>query len=146
LTGLIAPRVKSLICIELDTRLSEKLRENIRVCNVAIINENFLDYNISSDLKNLKIIANLPYYVATKIIQTILPQKLVAKAVFYGTKKKSACGSLPRRIRVIRLFVHICQYYANCKACFTCSPKVFYPEPEIDSVDCGIHKQTFPST
>lgn len=135
LTGLIAPKVRSLVCIELDRRLSEKLKEKFKACgNVTVINQNFLDYNIPPEQKNIKIIANLPYYVATKIIQTILPQKVWHKAVFM-VQKEVGQRIVAETDRSSYGFLSIfCQYYAHCKALFTCSPKVFYPEPEVDSI------------
>jgi len=68
LTKEIAKQAKKVITIEKDKKLIEILKEVLRDYeNIEIINEDILKYKL--DLKNYKIIANIPYYLTSHLIR-----------------------------------------------------------------------------
>src|SRR5574337_505834 len=73
LTRELAARARTLIALELDDRLIPQLREDFRDNrNVRIIHADALDYHYESLSGKWKVVANLPYYISTPIIQRLL--------------------------------------------------------------------------
>jgi len=77
MTRLISARIKKLYAIELDRALSDALSQLFRDdSRVAIIQGDFLKYDLSGipipPQQKLKIIGNIPYYIASPIIEHIL--------------------------------------------------------------------------
>ncbi|MCB4792236.1 MAG: 16S rRNA (adenine(1518)-N(6)/adenine(1519)-N(6))-dimethyltransferase RsmA [Elusimicrobia bacterium] len=135
LTGFVAPKVNSLISIEIDKKLSIRLKDKFKnINNVTIINEDFLDYKIPDRPGNIKLVANLPYYIATAILQKLLPQKTWTTAIFMVQKEvgeRIVSGKDNSAYGFLSIF---CQYYAECRILFKCSPDLFFPKPLVDSV------------
>ena len=73
LTRKIAEQVKRLIVIELDDRLIAPLREEFSTFpSVEIVHADALDYAYAALPGRWKVVANLPYYISTPIIQRLL--------------------------------------------------------------------------
>ena len=72
------------VCIELDKRMIEILNDRFLSENLKIINDDILKVNLNElikkekteNLKEVKIVANLPYYITTPIIMKLLEDKL----------------------------------------------------------------------
>lgn len=141
LTQNIAERAKSVLAIEIDRNLIPILRDTLKeYSNIEVVNADVLklDLNelIEDKLKgeNVKVIANLPYYVTTPIIMkflegrvkvqslTIMIQKEVAERMQAGPGTKDY-GSLSIAV----------QYYCNPKILLKVPPTVFIPQPNVDS-------------
>ena len=77
LTKKLLKKVDKAILYEIDTRLEEILKEELKEFNnYELIFGDFLDRNVKNDLKkydydNLYIVANLPYYITTPIIRLL---------------------------------------------------------------------------
>ncbi|MCL5674254.1 MAG: 16S rRNA (adenine(1518)-N(6)/adenine(1519)-N(6))-dimethyltransferase RsmA [Candidatus Omnitrophica bacterium] len=106
--------------------------------NVRIIIQDFLDVEASffKDFEgNLKIIGNLPYYVASPILFKLLKLR---------NYWESALVSLPEEVskRIIAapgekdfgLMAVLFSLYTDTKVCYKIGKKVFYPVPDVKSV------------
>lgn len=74
LTRVMLPLVRELVAVELDDRLAPQLPETLgRPANLKVIHADFLEYKLSfMDPGLWKVVANLPYAVATPILQKLL--------------------------------------------------------------------------
>jgi 16S rRNA (adenine1518-N6/adenine1519-N6)-dimethyltransferase len=153
LTKIIQPKVKLLLAIDIDFNLVYKLElycKKLNIKNINIINMNFLQYNLKYyriSNEPFKIISNLPYNIATKIIQKILPitnwemailmvQKEVAQRIVAKPNNKS--------YGYLSLFI---SYYAYSKVLFDVQSTCFIPKPKIvSSVILLINKRNFSFT
>ena len=94
LTKEIAKVASIVLCYEIDKRLEPILKNNLQVFNnIDIIFDDFLKRDIRDDLKkysynNLYVIANLPYYITTPIIQKIIDSKLDFKQITVMIQKE----------------------------------------------------------
>jgi len=141
LTKELSKHSKYVLAYEIDTRLEEILDENLKDChNVNIIFDDFLNRNISEDIKdyeydNLYVVANIPYYITTPILMKIIDSKLnflkvtimIQKEVgdrFTASVKTKSYGS-------ITVFLN---YYFDVKKLFIVNKTCFTPKPNVDSV------------
>lgn len=141
LTSILAEKANKVICIELDRKMVEILKDRFKLYkNVEIINDDILKIDINKIAPDAKIVANLPYYITTSIITkliknnikdiTILIQKEVAERIcaHTGTKKAGA----------ITYFV---KYYADAEIIGEVPKEAFIPSPEVTSSIVKITKR-----
>lgn len=144
LTKHLIEKAGKVLCIELDTRMVEILKDrfslysNFEIINAdvlkidlnKIINENKMQGNI----KNVKIVANLPYYITTPIIMKLLEEKLGIKSITVMIQKEVA----ERLIEIpgeknTGAITHAVYYYCNSEKIMEVPNYSFIPEPEVTS-------------
>ena len=149
ISRLIIPRSKYTILYEIDERLKIILDDKLsKYDNYKIIFNDFLKVNVLSDLNNyiykkLYVIANLPYYITTPIVEKfiddgILPDKMVLMmqkevALRYSAKPGSKeYGSL----------TVLLNYFYDIEKLFDVGRKSFIPEPNVDSAVICMNKKS----
>ena len=99
LTEFLLEKAGKVIAIELDQRMLEILNDRFSLYdNFEIINEDVLKVNLNelisknknSEIKNAKIVANLPYYITTPIIMKLLEEKLDIETITVMVQKEVA--------------------------------------------------------
>ena len=147
LTRHIAKIAKNVLAYEIDTRLEDYLDEVLsQFHNVDIIYDDFLNRNISDDIKkyqfdNIYVVANIPYYITTPIILKLIESKINFKAITLMIQKEvgerftAKVGS--RDYSSITVFLN---YYFNVKKLFLVSRNSFTPKPNVDSVVISLTK------
>ncbi|ASW42031.1 16S rRNA (adenine(1518)-N(6)/adenine(1519)-N(6))-dimethyltransferase RsmA [Clostridium isatidis] len=139
LTAQLLNRAKRVVAIELDDKLIPILQNEIgNNPKFELIHEDALkvDFNkIIGDEENVKLVANLPYYVTTPIIikmlkegynfhsLTIMIQKEVAERINAEPGHKDY-GALSLLV----------QYYCNTEIIRKVPPQCFIPRPKVDSI------------
>ena len=85
LTSFLLEKAGKVIAVELDKRMIEiltdrfKLYNNFKLINDDILKVNLnevIGKNLNETIKNVKIVANLPYYITTPIIMKLLEENL----------------------------------------------------------------------
>ena len=85
-----------------------------------------------NEFKKYKVVANIPYYITSPIIQLFLETKFPPQEMFLMIQKEVAeriCAK-PGQMSILSASV---QYYAKPKILFYVDKKSFYPIPEVDS-------------
>lgn len=148
LTKEVAKKANNVLCYEIDTRLEEILDENLKsYSNIKIIYDDFLKRDIRLDIKdynydNLYVIANLPYYITTPIIEKIIASNLLYKKVVIMIQKEVGeriCAK-PGMKEYNSLTVYL-NYYFNLKKEFLVSKNVFKPKPNVDSIVISLERK-----
>ena len=128
----------NLICYEIDTDLKRYLDTYVDD-KTKILYKNFLDANVKDDIKDIKynnlyIIANLPYYVTTPIIEKIINDKLEVKKMTLMVQKEVAYrfGAKPGTKDYGSITVYLNSYF-DTEFLFEVSRKDFDPVPNVDS-------------
>ena len=94
LTKELAKVANQVLCYEIDSRLETILDENlIDFHNITIIFDDFLKRDLASDIKNytydnLYLVANLPYYITTPIIEKVIESNLNFKQLTVMMQKE----------------------------------------------------------
>ena len=140
LTQVLCKKAKKVVAIEVDKSLMEVHKGTLNFPNLKIIYEDFLrvDVNrlIEEEFKglNVKIVANLPYYITTPIIMKILEEKYKISKIVVMVQKEvaerlnSKAGT--KEYGAITLAV---QYRADTNIAMIVPNTVFMPKPKVDS-------------
>lgn len=130
------------VSIELDKRLFPVLRETLSgFDNLEIIEGDVLKLNLHeiikekfSNMHSVKVCANLPYYITSPVIMTLLEQKLPIDEIIVMVQKEAAerltaeIGS--RESGAVTVAVN---YYAESEMLFEVKKSSFCPSPKVDS-------------
>ncbi len=134
LTRELAARAGKVIAIELDARLAEYLRRQFASTNVEIIHGDALtvDYAGLTGGRPYQVVANLPYSVATAIIERLLtdehpPERLVVMV------QREVAERLAARPPDMALLSVAAQFYATPRIAFRIGAGAFVPPPKVES-------------
>ena len=143
LTEFLLEKAGKVIAIELDQRMLEILNDRFSLYdNFEIINEDVLKVNLNelisknknSEIKNAKIVANLPYYITTPIIMKLLEEKLDIETITVMVQKEVADRliAIPGE-KLSGAITYSVYYYATSENVTIVENNSFIPEPEVDS-------------
>ena len=141
LTSMLIEKAGKVIAIELDDRMINILGDRFLLYdNFELINEDVLKVDLSSlieknsEFENIKVVANLPYYITTPIIMKLLENRLKIESITIMIQKEVAerivatPGS--KLSGAITYSVH---YYAEPEKIALVPNTSFIPSPEVDS-------------
>lgn len=141
LTAELAKRAKKVVCIELDSKLLPILDETLAdFDNIEIINADVLKIDLAALIDEkfggmpVYVCANLPYYITSPVIMTLLESRLPLKAVTVMVQREAAqrlCAPVGSRLSgAVTVAV---DYYAEARKLFDVSAGSFMPAPKVDS-------------
>lgn len=145
LTKLLLEKSKKVICIELDKKMVKILCE--RFCaynNLEIINEDILRINLNElikqekeknkEIKGIKVVANLPYYITTPIIMKLVENDLDIESITVMIQKEVAerLIAIPG-CKETGAITYSIYYYCEGKKIREVDKSCFIPEPEVTS-------------
>lgn len=141
LTAELAKRAKKVVCIELDSKLLPILDETLaNFDNIEIINADVLKTDLAALIEEkfggmpVYVCANLPYYITSPVIMTLLESRLPLKAVTVMVQREAAqrlCAPVGSRLSgAVTVAVN---YYAEARKLFDISAGSFMPAPKVDS-------------
>ena len=138
LTKYLLEKAGKVICIELDTKMIKILQDRFsKYSNFEIINADVLKVDLNQiikDNKNVKIVANLPYYITTPIIMKLLEEKLNIESITVMIQKEVA----DRLIEIpggknTGAITYTVYYYCESEKIMEVPNSSFIPEPEVTS-------------
>lgn len=143
LTSHLIEKAGKVTAIELDERMVKILKDRFFIKdNFQIINEDVLKVDLkklilqnkNEQIKNVKIVANLPYYITTPIIMKLLEEKLDIASITVMIQKEVAdrLTAIPgeKNTGAITYSVY---YYSIPSKILTVPNSSFIPEPEVSS-------------
>lgn len=141
LTKELLEKAKKVIAIELDEKMIPILQERFFLYqNLELIHQDILTVPLKEyiekeeNIREVKIVANLPYYITTPIIMKLLEDRLPVKTITVMVQKEVAkrltaqtgdklCGAITYAI----------EYYCETKEVIEVPRQSFMPAPEVDS-------------
>ena len=135
LTQGLAQSGANVTAIELDTRLLEVLDTTLaQYSNVTIVHGDVLKLDVPSIMNNesFKVVANLPYYITTPIIMSLLESRLPIERLVVMVQKEVALRMVakPGTKDYGALSVAV-QYYTKPDIVLDVPPKSFLPAPAV---------------
>ena len=141
MTERMAPECRHVTAIEIDKELIPILSETLSgFDNVDIINEDVLKVDLNkliaerNDNKPVKVVANLPYYITTPIIMSLLENKIPIDTITVMVQKEVAdrmmVGPGTKDYGALSLAV---QYYAKPYIVANVPMNCFIPRPNVAS-------------
>lgn len=132
LTKELAQKVKKVIAVEKDRKMVEILKKTLKEFkNVEVINGDALKTDFKF-WKDYKLVANLPYYIASPVIRKFLEIEKQPKTMVLMLQKEVAqriCANPPD----MNLLAVSVQFYAEPKIISYVSKNCFWPSPKVDS-------------
>lgn len=131
------------VCIELDKRLLPVLDETLGDChNLEIVNDDIMKVDLHrliadkfDNCSSVKVCANLPYYITSPVIMTLLESKLPIDEIVVMVQKEAGerlCAQVGSRLSgAVTVAVN---YYAESEILFDVNRDSFMPSPKVDSV------------
>lgn len=137
LTQGLAQSGANVTAIELDSRLLEVLDTTLaQYSNVTIVHGDVLKLDVPSIMNNepFKVVANLPYYITTPIIMSLLESRLPIERLVVMVQKEVALRMVakPGTKDYGALSVAV-QYYTKPDIVLDVPPKSFLPAPAVTS-------------
>ena len=141
LTKELLEKAKKVIAIELDEKMIPILQERFFLYqNLELVHQDILTVPLKEyiekeeNIREVKIVANLPYYITTPIIMKLLEDRLPVKTITVMVQKEVAkrltaktgdklCGAITYAI----------EYYCETKEVVEVPRQSFMPAPEVDS-------------
>lgn len=132
LTSELLRRAEKVIAVEFDEELARKLPGQFPGKNLEVIHEDILSFDLSGLPKGYKVVANVPYYITSKIVQklmtadnkpgivVLLVQKEVAERIAAGPGEMSILGISA-------------QVFAEARLDILVPAEYFTPPPKVDS-------------
>lgn len=152
MTQYLAERAKSVAAVEIDADLMPILRDTLSSYdNVKIINADILKVDINRIVEEqnagnpIKIVANLPYYITTPIIMSLLEKHVKLQSITIMVQKEVAdrmqAGPGTKDYGALSLAV---QYYTRPEIVVKVPASCFMPKPNVDSTVIKLTKYDKP--
>ena len=144
LTKYLLEKAGKVICIELDTKMLQILKDRFSLYNnFELINNDVLKVDLKNiiekekaegRIKNVKIVANLPYYITTPIIMKLLEEELELESITVMIQKEVADRliAIPGE-KNTGAITYAVYYYATSEAIMEVPNSSFIPEPAVTS-------------
>ena len=148
LTRLLTQQAGRVIAVELDDRLMPILRDQLAGCdNVTLVEGDILELSLPSLLSPLcsdyKVVANLPYYITSAVVQYFLegepPPVCMVVTVQYEVAQRITAQ--PGDMSLLAVSV---QFYGQPRIVARIKAGAFYPRPEVDSAIVRIDRHPKP--
>lgn len=142
LTEILSRQVRRTLAIEVDPELCERLNQRFQhQPSVKIIRADFLSANLLELLEDyvsantpIRVIGNLPYNIATGIIEKLLNHKNRFKDFTLMVQKEVADRIRAKpNTKQYGYLTHLVQYHTEVTFGFHVSPGSFYPPPKVYS-------------
>lgn len=143
LTSRLLEKAGKVICVELDRKMIAILEKRFKLYeNLELINDDILKINLNQlisqnkiqEIKHVKIVANLPYYITTPIIMKLLEERLDIESITVMIQKEVAqrLAAKPGTSDVGSITYTI-WYYTEPKIVLEVPKESFIPAPEVTS-------------
>ena len=132
LTLELSKRAKQIIAVEKDEKMCIILKD-LNLKNVKIINKDILKVDFNKEIpRNYKVIANIPYYLTSRLIRKLLESENKPSNIILMIQKEVAkrICDIKEKSNLLSLSVW---FYAKPEIQFLVSRNCFYPRPKIDS-------------
>lgn len=132
LTSELLRRARGVIAVEFDPDLARKLPGQFPGKNLEVINEDILLFDFNKLPANYKVVANVPYYITSKIVQRLMTaQNKPAIAVLLVQKEVAErLAAQPGDMSILAVSA---QVYAEVTLGDIVPAELFTPPPKVDS-------------
>lgn len=150
LTNRLLQESNNVVAVELDKRmvniLKDRFAQNINdkvESKLEIINEDILKINLNQliaekrknqEIKQVKIVANLPYYISTPIIMKLLENRLDIDEIIVMVQQEVAERLTAKTgTRLAGAITYAVEYYSEATSLIKVPKESFVPSPKVES-------------
>lgn len=132
LTSELLSRAKKVVAIELDEDLARKLPGQFPGKNLEVVNQDVLTYDLTQLPKDYVVVANVPYYITSKIVQMLLGAQNKPRTIVLLVQKEVAerLAAKPGEMSILAVSA---QVFAEVWLGDVVPAEFFTPPPKVDS-------------
>jgi len=132
LTSELLRRAEKVVAVELDDELAAKLPAQFPGKNLEVVHQDILQYDLSQLPENYVVVANVPYYITSKIVQLLLEASNKPRRVVLLVQKEVAerIAAKPGDMSILAVST---QVFADVTLSDVVLAEYFTPPPKVDS-------------
>lgn len=132
LTSELLRHCKKVIAVEFDAELARKLPAQFPGKNLEVIQSDILSFDLSQLPKNYKVVANVPYYITSKIVQLLMTAENKPSIAVLLVQKEVAerLAAEPGDMSILAVSA---QLFAEVSLGDVVPAELFTPPPKVDS-------------
>lgn len=132
LTSELLRHASEVVAVEFDQELATKLPGQFPGKHLKVINEDILSFDLSALPANYKVVANVPYYISSKIVQKLAEASNSPSVAVLLVQKEVAqrIAASPGGMSMLSLAA---QVYFEAGLDIEVPRELFTPPPEVDS-------------
>ena len=143
LTSELLRRAGKVTAVEFDGELARKLPAQFPGTNLEVIEGDILKFDLSSLPADYKVVANIPYYITSKIVQILMTAKNKPSITTLLVQKEVAerLAAKPGNMSILGVSAQI---YAEVSLGEVVKAELFMPPPKVDSQVVILKTRTTP--
>lgn len=132
LTRKLAQRAEQVVAVEFDAALADTLSSQEIAANLRIVTSDILKFDLTTLPHDYKVVANIPYYLTSKLIRTLSETTNPASHVALLVQKEVAerVAADPGDMSLLSVSA---QFYWQVSLGQVVPAKLFTPAPKVDS-------------
>jgi 16S rRNA (adenine1518-N6/adenine1519-N6)-dimethyltransferase len=132
LTSELLRRAKKVVAVEFDEDLARKLPGQFPGKDLEVIQSDILAFDLSQLSAGYKVVANVPYYITSKIVQLLMTAENKPSAVVLLVQKEVAerLAAAPGDLSILAVSA---QMFAEVELGDVVPARLFTPPPKVDS-------------
>ena len=132
LTSRLLARANSVTAVEFDADLARKLPGQFPGKKLTVINQDILQFDLNQLPKNYKVVANVPYYITSKIVEKLMTAENKPSIAVLLVQKEVAERIAAEAGNMSILSVSV-QIFAEAELDIEVPRQFFTPPPKVDS-------------
>ena len=132
LTSRLLARANSVTAVEFDADLARKLPGQFPGKKLTVINQDILQFDLNQLPKNYKVVANVPYYITSKIVEKLMTAENKPSIAVLLVQKEVAERIAAEAGNMSVLSVSV-QVFAEAELDIEVPSQFFTPPPKVDS-------------
>lgn len=143
LTSELLRRAAKVIAVEFDTELARKLPGQFPGTNLEVVNQDILSFDLTQLPSGYKVVANVPYYITSKIVQLLMtsPNKPAVTVLLVQKEVAERIAAEPGEMSILALSAQI---YAEAHLGDLVPAYLFTPPPKVDSQVVILETRPYP--
>lgn len=132
LTSELLRRAKNVVAVELDGELASKLPKQFPGKALEVVNQDILSFDLRTLPKNYVVVANVPYYITSKIVKALTTATNKPRTIVLLIQKEVAVrmAAEPGEMSILAVSA---QMYAHVRLGEVVPAHLFTPPPKVDS-------------
>lgn len=143
LTSELLRRAGTVVAVEFDAALAQKLPGQFPGTNLMVVNDDILQFDLSTLPEHYTVVANVPYYITSKIVEKLMTasQKPALSVLLVQKEVAERIAAVPGDMSLLALSA---QMYAETELGIEVPREYFMPPPKVDSQVVILRTRTQP--
>lgn len=143
LTSELLRRAHKVVAVEFDPELARKLPAQFPGKNLEVIHHDILTFDLSTLPTGYKVVANVPYYITSKIVQLLMTSENKPLTTVLLVQKEVAerIAATPGDMSILAISAQI---YADAYLGDIVPAEFFTPPPKVDSQVVILNTRAYP--